>query len=285
MTTRDRGLIVSKKTVEGKKSRDGLIRLIDRGTEILAAGAAAVTSGAVALLLGEGPEAKAIGGLASKGIEIVLRDVGTDISSRQLGPREEIRVGAALIIAAAEIKRRLKNGEVPRTDGFFDGKETGRSDAEEILEAVLLKAQREPEDKKIQYMGYLLSSIAFDSEINLPYAHQLIKVAEQLTYRQLCILKLCVVKEEYQLRDRHYKDPRLRDKALNQILHECHNLYTGGYVHHKGKLGIGDTEAFVPTDLNPRSMALIGLGVDLYDLMRLSLIPDKDVDPIAEVLK
>ena len=53
----------------------------------------------------------------------------------------------------------------------------------------------------------------------------------------------------------------------------------------RGKLDSGDTKAFVPTDLNPRSMALIGLGVDLYDLMRLSLIPDKDVDPIAEVLK
>ena len=237
MTTRDRGLIVSKKTVEGKESRDGLIRLIDCGTEILAAGAAAVTSGAVALLLGEGPEAKAIGGLASKGIEIVLRDVGTDISSRQLGPREEIRVGAALIIATAEIKRRQKNGELLRDDGFFDKNQGGRSDAGEVLESVLLKAQREPEEKKIRHLGLLYSSIPFDSDISLPYAHQLIKVAEQLTYRQLCILKLCVVKEEYQLRDRHYKDPRLRDKALNQILHECHNLYTGGYVHHKGKIG------------------------------------------------
>ena len=271
----------SGKSTEGKNR---MARLFERGTEMLRSGSGAVTSATVAALI-VGPEGLAIGGAIGKGVEIALNKIGQEMSTRQLGPREETRVGATLIIAAADIERRLKNGEVPRTDGFFDGKETGRSDAEEILEAVLLKAQREPEDKKIQYMGYLLSSIAFDSEINLPYAHQLIKVAEQLTYRQLCILKLCVVKEEYQLRDRHYKDPRLRDKALNQILHECHNLYTGGYVHHKGKLDIGDTEAFVPTDLNPRSMALIGLGVDLYDLMRLSLIPDKDVDPIAEVLK
>ena len=276
---------MSKKTVEGKESRDGLIRLIDCGTEILAAGAAAVTSGAVALLLGEGPEAKAIGGLASKGIEIVLRDVGTDISSRQLGPREEIRVGAALIIAAAEIKRRQKNGELLRDDGFFDKNQGGRSDAGEVLESVLLKAQIEPEEKKIRHLGLLYSSIPFDSDISLPYAHQLIKVAEQLTYRQLCILKLCDVKDKYQLRDQHYREPTIRDKSLYQILHECHSLFHGGYIYHKGKLDSGDTKAFVPTHLNPRSMVLNGLGIDLFNLMRLSLIPDADIAPIAEVLK
>ena len=43
--------------------------------------------------------------------------------------------------------------------------------------------------------------------------------------------------------------------------------------------------AFVPTHLNPKSMILNGLGIDLFNLMRLSLIPDADIAPIAEVLK
>ena len=283
---------MSKKTVEGKESRDGLIRLIDRGTEILAAGAAAVTSGAVALLLGEGPEAKAIGGLASKGIEIVLRDVGTDISSRQLGPREEIRVGAALIIAAAEIKRRQKNGELLRDDGFFDKNQGGRSDAGEVLESVLLKAQREPEEKKIRHLGLLYSSIPFDSDISLPYAHQLIKVAEQLTYRQLCILKLCDVKDNYNLRDEDYRDQNVDRKDLNQILYECAELDNKQYINSRGKADLhgrefADFGATIDglTRAIPSCMTLQGIGADLYNLKKLSLIPDEDIDPIAEQLK
>ena len=282
---------MSKKTVEGKKSRDGLIRLIDRGTEILAAGAAAVTSGAVALLLGEGPEAKAIGGLASKGIEIVLRDVGTDISSRQLGPREEIRVGAALIIAAAEIKRRQKNGELLRDDGFFDKNQGGRSDAGEVLESVLLKAQREPEEKKIRHLGLLYSSIPFDSDISLPYAHQLIKVAEQLTYQQLCILKLSVVKDTYSLRDKDYRD---HDdfKNLSPLLYACAELYDKEYINFGGEANfhIGEHMDYGATihrltRAKPSLMSLQGIGADLYNLMRLCLIPDADIAPIAEQLK
>ena len=286
---------MSKKTVEGKESRDDLIRLIDRGAEILAAGAAAVTSGAVALLLGEGPEAKAIGGLASKGIEIVLRDVGTDISSRQLGRREEIRVGAALIIAAAEIKRRQKNGELLRDDGFFDKHQGGRSDAGEVLESVLLKAQREAEEKKIRHLGLLYSSIPFDSDISLPYANQLLKVAEQLTYRQLCIPKLCDEKDNYNLRDEDYRDQDVDKKDLYQVLqvlYECAELDNKQYINPRGKADLhgrefADFGATIDglTRAIPSCMSLQGLGKDLFNLMKLSLIPDEDIAPIAEQLK
>ena len=65
-----------------------------------------------------------------------------------------------------EIHRRLETaGEtVSRTDGFFDEETNGdRSDAAEVAESVLLKAQREPEEKKIDYMGYLFASIGLQS--------------------------------------------------------------------------------------------------------------------------
>ena len=90
-----------------------------------------------------------------------VKTIGQEILERQLGPREKVPVGAAFAIAAAEIRQRIENGESVRTDGFFDEKQTGRSDAEEVGENVLLKVQREPEEKKIQYMGYLLANIAF----------------------------------------------------------------------------------------------------------------------------
>jgi hypothetical protein len=216
---------MSKKSRKAEQAKDNFQPLLDHGTEMLAGGAATVTGATIAWLLGGGPEALAIGGTVGKGIQIALGKVGGEISSRQLGPREEKRVGATLIIAAAEINRRLENGDALRDDGFFDEKQTGRSDAAEVAESILLKVQREPEEKKIPYMGYLLSSIAFDPEISVQMAHQLSKIAEQLTYRQSCILKLCDVKDKYNLRDKDYRDQDVDKKDLYQVLYECAELY------------------------------------------------------------
>lgn len=218
--------------------------------------------------------------------------VGGEISSRQLGPREEKRVGATLIIAAAEINRRLENGESLRADGFFDEKQAGRSDVEEVTESVLLKAQREPEEKKIPYMGYLLSSIAFDPQISEQMAHQLVKTAEQLTYRQLCILKLSVAKENYELRDMDYREHGDLSRDLYQVLYECAELNDKQFINFKGEsnLHAGEYKDFGATidgltSAKPRRMTLQGIGEDLFDLMDLSSIPDEDIAPIAEQLK
>ena len=97
-----------------------------------------------------------------------------------------------LAIAAWEIHQHSEKDL--RDDGFFDKKPSGRSDAEEIAEAIMLKCQREPQEKKIPYIGYLFAGIARDSNISADMGHQLIKAAEELAYRQLCILKLSAMK-------------------------------------------------------------------------------------------
>ena len=176
---------MSEKSGGETEKNDRLQQLINYGVPLLGAGASAAVSSTLGLF---GPEGAVIGGIVGKGVEIWLSKVGQDISERHLSTREKVRVGAVLVIAAEEIHKRRESGESLRGDGFFDEKQTGRSDAEEVAESVFLKAQREPEEKKIRYMGYLLSSIAFDPQISVHMAHQLSKNAEQLTYRQLCIL-------------------------------------------------------------------------------------------------
>ncbi len=171
--------------------------------------------------------------MAEKGIEIALSKVGQNFSEKHLSTREKVRLGAVLVFAAEEFKRREVH-ESPREDGFFDEKQTGRPDAEEVAESVFLKAQIEPEEKKIRYMGYLLISIAFEPKISVHMAHQLIKAAEQLTYRQLCILKLCAVKDNYRLRDNNYRDERYEienDLYLYEVLSGCGDLHNKEYIH------------------------------------------------------
>jgi hypothetical protein len=208
-----------------------------------------------------------------------LRKLGQEAADRYLAPREKARVGGVLAIAAAEIGERIKNGEKVRTDDFFKENSSGRSSADEVAENVLLKSQKEAEERKIPYMGYLLSNIAFDATISASMAHQIIKTAEALTYRQLCILKLAAVKHAFALRKGDYRNQGSFAKELYQILYECLDLY------HRGLINFGGSAAFGPTDVNPAGLTIQGLGTDIYNLMSLGKIPDGDLFPIAFQLK
>lgn len=236
-------------------------------------------SGTLSLFSAVDPFVGFLAGPAGVIVSGTLKGIGKDIKERQLSPQEDYRVGKVLAIAALEIHQRLENGENLRNDGFFDKKPTGRSDAEEIAEAIMLKCQREPQEKKIPYMGFLKASIGFDSSISTDMGHQLIKAAEELTYRQLCILKLAVVKDSFGLRGEDYRGHGAIAIELSQILYECLDLYHRAYINFGGEV------AFGPTDVKPGSMIVQGIGAYLYNLMKLSSIPDNNLIPIAEVLK
>ena len=213
------------------------------------------------------PGGEAIGAVLGSSAGNLLTGLGQDIWERHLSHREKKRLGTVLGVVIADIHRRREAGEIIRTD------------AAEVAESVLLKAQREPEEKKIPYMGYLFSSIAFDPQISVQMAHQLVKTAEQLTYRQLCILRLSKVKDEYGLRDNDYSNHGPPERDLYQVLYECAELYNKEYMNFRGHMDYGIA------NLIPSRMTLQGVGADLYNLMKLSNIPDADIVPIAEQLK
>lgn len=259
---------------EGEKKYRRIRNLIDSGAEI----AGGAVGGALGFLSG-GPVEAAMFGAGGAAAAKALRHIGDETCERLLGPRERVRVGGVLAIAAAQIGERIKNGESLRDDGFFQEKWPRRSDAEEVAESILLKSQREPEEKKIPYMGYLLTNVAFQKEISAEMAHQLIKIAEQLTYRQLCILKLAKVKDNLRLKTGDYRGQGSFSKELYQILYECLDLYHRSLVNFRGEVIFG------PTDVAPSRMTAQGLGGDIYNLMQLHLIPDDDLYRITEVLR
>ena len=238
------------------------------------------------------PCSEEIGAIVGLAAGNLLSGLGQDIWERHLSRREKQRLGTVFDVMVTEIHRRRENGEALRDDGFFEEKQGDRSDAAEVAESVLLKAQREPEEKKIEYMGYLFASIAFNPEISVQMAHQLTKIAEQLTYRQLCILKLSVVKDEYGLRGKDYRDHDDIGKDLYQVLYECAELYDKEYINFGGEADfhIGEHMDYGATIHRltraiPARMTLQGIGADLFKLMNLSLIPCEDIAPIAEQLR
>ena len=222
----------------------------------------AVTSAAIGLLLG-GPPGAAIGGAAGAAVSMFLRKIGTELTDRLLSPREEARVGYVLASASAQIRERIEKGEPLRADGFFDETGSVRSDAEEVAESVLLKSQREPEEKKLPYMAHLLANVAFDPQISAQLAHQVTKTAEQLTYRQLCILNVAAGKQLFSLRNANYRGQESFSKELYSPLYECLDLY------HRGLINFGGDVAFGPTDVIPDGMTVQGVGADIFNLMSL----------------
>ena len=55
---------------------------------------------------------------------------------------------------------------------------------------MVLKIQREPEEKKARYIAKIYENSVFEQEVSADLGHKIIKSAEQLTYQQLCILSM-----------------------------------------------------------------------------------------------
>ena len=68
-----------------------------------------------------------------------LEKVGTYVIETKLGPRQEIRVGRAIAIAALRMDERIEAGERVRGDAFIQPNGEGRSDADE---AAILRCSR-----------------------------------------------------------------------------------------------------------------------------------------------
>lgn len=127
-------------------------------------------------------------------------------------------------------------------------------------------------------MAYLLGNISFNNAISAEYAHQIIKSAESMTYRQLCILKLSVVRSNFSLRTSSYREQTSFEKTQYQILYECLDLYNRAFIRFGGGV------AFGPTDVIPASMEIQGMGADIFNEMGLATVPDGDLIPIANQL-
>lgn len=250
--------------------------LIGAGAEI-AGGAVGGTLGYFAT----GPVGAMLLGAGGAAAANILRQVGQEVSNRFLSPRELVRVGSVWGIAVAEIQRRLECGESLRSDGFFEGNLSERAPADEVIEHIMLKSQKDPEEKKLLHMGYLLSNIAFDNSVGPALANQVIKIFDGLTYRQLCILKIASKPASYHLRGGNYEDDDRRsviDRNLQGVLLECLSLNRIGIVRLGSQVG-PDYYHVVPAEI-----ALIGLGVDVVSLLSIERIPDDDVKEIVDIL-
>jgi len=126
-----------------------------------------------------------------------VRRAIAELMGQQLSAREQARAGAVSELAARRIQEMMNQRYKPRHDDFMVGEPGHRSAAEEIAEGVLISAQREHEERKLPYIGNLLASFAFEPAISRSETDLFLRLANDLSYRQLCVIAILSQKERF----------------------------------------------------------------------------------------
>lgn len=261
---------MNEKSINKENSTEELIEV---GSEITGG-----IAGTVIGLITAGPAGAIFGSASGPIITRTFKKITSEIKERFLSHREEVRIGATITYAIQKIKEKTENGEQIRNDGFFSSITNDRPASEEILEGILLTSQKEHQEKKLKYYGNLIANLGFDTNFNREQANHLIKVSEQLTFRQLCIIAVFAHKERYELRKKDYMNLKTSDSNLLILLQEIFELYRGSMLISEGAM-LGFTY------INPSKMKVICEGAYLYNLMELWSIEKSELSKIASILK
>ncbi|MGD9929256.1 MAG: hypothetical protein AB7U05_04490 [Mangrovibacterium sp.] len=168
---------------KNKEQSEKLISIIDKGSEV----GGSVAGAAIGLAIA-GPVGAISGAVVGPLISVAFKKIGTEIAEKIMGPREQARVGATYTLALDKIAKMLDSGTIVRGDDFFSPQEKDRSKSESILEGTLLKVRNEYEEKKINCYSNFVANLSFDSSISFEKGNALLRILEQLSYRQIAIL-------------------------------------------------------------------------------------------------
>ena len=203
------------------------------------------------------------------------------------------RAVTVFTLASKRICAERESGKQLRADGFFDDSVSGRSAAEEVLEQIVQAAQQEPEERKLPVMANLYASIAFREDVDRGMASLFVRTAEQLSYRQLCLLSVFMDRGAHHLRTSDYINAGDREQEpaidlasrLGGVLEEAYDLFTRGLLDGvDGAMGLRLDSHPSQIYICPAKMKVQGTGSWLYTLMRLDQLPGQDLDPLIALL-
>jgi len=266
-------------TQEIDRSNKDIEDIISLGADI----AGGVISTSVGFLFA-GPAGALLSAAYGPILSDAIKDACLDIKDRFLAPREKIRVGAATAYAIMEIKHNIDNGITIREDDFFTKDISNRSKADEILEGVLIKSKNDHEEKKIRYYGNLFANIAFAPHIDAGMANALLNIAERLTYQQIILIGIFGRQGKFTVRDTPYAGAKTIPASILSLINEMFMLARENII----KIKAPDGKRQIVLDLgqvNPASIELDLIGINLYSLMDLDTIPLEDTLRIVELLK
>ncbi len=212
---------------------------------------------------------------AASGVALAhtLERVGTEVVERRLAPRQNVRVGRAIVVACIKLKEHQDRGRNPRDDGFFDDDSGGRSSADEVTEATLLAAMDSAQEQKIDFIGALLANIAVDSGIDVSTAHLLIELANTLSYRAFVVMKIAGDIDAFHFEARTGPGKELSEAptAFHPLMIEIYGLSGRGLIEMKDSADSANANVVLGfEEIDPAKMHLSTVGQLLHDNLELS---------------
>lgn len=223
-----------------------------------------------------GPAGAALGAIAGTTVQKVLETIGNEIQKRALSTLEAKKVGTAYSLTQKFIEEKLNNKRKIRNDDFFQNKVNDRSPAEEILEGTILVAQREFEERKIVYISKMYANIIFSPEISREIANYLIKLAEQMTYRQIIILQsIGIAKFSF--------PPMPLQKTAYNSVSGISNVAIAAEIFDLYRMSILTSSCAIldSAGINPSTLSIGGYGAHLFNLMELRDTSGHNSDTLA----
>lgn len=217
-------------------------------------------------------------GLVSATIQPIFAGAIEEFGKRMLSIRENNRINKVMQDAICKINARLEKGDIPRQDeDFWMDNYVGMSDAKAILEGLLLKSRDEYEEKKLPYYSNLIVQMAFDSSWSYQRLNAMIRMFEQLSYRQMQLIALAQRKGEIETPQWIVKFKRTPESfAYYDLFCEVSNLSSLTLFHQPDvtiTMGLGDKQALSP------------IGESMADLMELSSIPQEEIDELDGIIR
>ena len=214
-----------------------------------------------------------------------------------ISKRQTVRLFQWGIQAAEGIAQRLANDEKRREDGFFDEISANRANMDEVVESTLKKVLDTTEEPKIKFMANLTENVYFDSDLDIDTYRRILKILDELSYRQLCLVKLFMNADQIDLDS--LGNPNVTQN-LSSILTDCFEVRDKGFIYSRNpliekieKLYVGPSEDFLTWEGEPPKY--IGftdktgfsniLSENMYKFAKLDQIPDEDVNAILVELK
>lgn len=237
-------------------------------------------AGAIATMATQQP---VIGAALSPFVAHNLERVGSEVIARRLAPRQEMRVGRAIIVAASLARERQSAGGILRHDAFFASSiGTERSPADEVTEAVLEAAMRANEERKVDFIAALIASVSFDEDIDVATAHMMISMVNNLTWRSFCILRLASDGSLQRLPARGREEIEAPSNRLQPLAAEILDMHRRGLIEMKENDATQDHYAVLGvTDIDPAKLFLSPLGTLLSRCLQLERMSADDDTLVA----
>lgn len=217
-------------------------------------------------------------GISAAVIPVFTREVLRRVISPLTSRSESKRLYQWAKDAAERIVQRLKNGEEFRKDGFFEETPTNRSNFEEVVESTLKKVMDATEEPKIKFMANLTENVHFDEDLDIDTYSQILKDLDELSYRQLCIIKLISLGDQKVDIDSIVtieQVPQNEQTEFYSISRDYRNLMDNHYI--MGASIPTETPGDDPFLRNPGSGWLPGNTKRLDRFANLDDIPFKDI--------